>query len=245
MKIQFVLFLVLFCLSDARASLEQTAIPPDTDLRWVGREMLQNDRQMQIAILDSKLSVDEVISFYRDHWQNNRAHGGPGSISEKLREWSIVSTIFNNSLLVVQIKAGKHGSRSSGFISSMSLDAASLATVMSVPELPQLPGSTLVSRTRSTDFNHVRTNQGQSSAKAEGMTSIFINDSSVAGNYDFFAVVMRERGWKLVAEKFSHSNAALIFSRSDRSSEISLSEIDGLESTQTLVVTNQVSTATR
>lgn len=245
MKIGLFLLSGFICIAGAHASLEQSDIPPGTDLRWVGREMLQNDRQMQVAILDSKLSVDEVVSFYSDLWQHNQTQGSPGSITEQLREWSIVSTVVDNSLLVVQVKAGKRANQTSGFISSMSLDTALTGAAVGGPEIPQLPGSFLISRTHSTDFNHARNNQGQHSAKAEGLTTIFLNDSSVASNYEFYTAVMQERGWKLVADKFNHSSAALIFSKSDRSSEIALSEIDGLESVQTLVVTNQVSTAKR
>ena len=242
MRIQLFLLSSLFLISSAYANLEQVRIPPDTDLRWVGRDLLQNDRQMQIAILDSKLSVDEVISFYTELWLPNQIEGSPGSITEKIREWSIVSTIVNNTLLVVQVKVGKHVNQASGFISSMNLDTALSVPVVGMSALPQFPGSTLISRTHSTDFSHARNNQGQHSAKAVSMTTILLNDSSVASNYEFYSAVMQERGWKLVADKYDHSSAALIFNSSGRSSEIALSEVYEFGSNQTLVVTNQVIT---
>ena len=70
---------------------------------------------------------------------------------------------------------------------------------------------------------------------------MLLNTASVSSNYEFYRSVMQERGWKLVADQFDHSKAALIFSNRDSNSEIALSEFVDEQGPKTLVVTNQVS----
>lgn len=246
MKSEFPHFLLIrlfgiLCLLPAsliHADLGDLRLPPDSQLRWVGRELVQNSMNMQIATLDSKLSAKAVVAFYQDIWQNNAVDGSPGSIVEQLREWSIVSTVTDNSLFVVQQKAGTGENQSTGFVSWMSLDKTSLSLHST---LPQPAGSTVISFTRSTDFNQSVNNLGESAGSAAGTTTMLLNTASVSSNYEFYRSVMQERGWKLVADQFDHSKAALIFSNRDSNSEIALSEFVDEQGPKTLVVTNQVS----
>ena len=69
---------------------------------------------------------------------------------------------------------------------------------------------------------------------------MFVNDTSVASNYEFYLAVMQERGWTVVAEEFDYNSAALMFSKEGLSSEVALGEWEDSDGRKTLIVTNQV-----
>ena len=70
------LWVLLLAMADAgNAALEEVRLPQQTELRWVGRELIQNNHQMQIAVLDSELSPEAVTDFYADLWRNNTVDG--------------------------------------------------------------------------------------------------------------------------------------------------------------------------
>lgn len=221
----------------AHANLDRLSLPPQSQLRWVGRDLVQNARELQIATLESKLTTESVIAFYSNLWESNAQDGSPGSIVENLGEWVIVSTVVDNSLLVVQQKPGTGDNQSTGFVSWTRLG---LATSTTGQLLPEPAGSTLISHIRSTDFNQSVNNLGEQSASAVGTTSMLWNDASVASNFEFYRSAMQERGWTLVADRIDHASAALLFSKHGSTSEIALSEYIEEQSTKTLMITNHV-----
>ena len=221
----------------SHAVLEELKLPPESEIRWVGRDLVQNSRDMQIAVLESKLTTQAVVAFYQELWESHAQDGSPGSIVDQLREWSIVSTVIDNSLVVVQQKPDIGRNQSTGFISWMSLDGNGPSFS---DGLPEPAGSTLISHTRSTDFNQTVNNLGEHSASATGTTTMLMNENSVASNFEFYRSVMQERGWRLVTEQFDHTKAALIFIKTGSTSEIAFSEYSDEQSVKTLIVTNQV-----
>jgi len=118
---------------------------------------------------------------------------------------------------------------SSGFISSMELDA-----VVSVPrhQLPEPAGSSTVSITNSDEAGVLKEVYEQNAT-----TAILVNPDSVNSIYRFYQKNMQSSGWVLVAGNSNQSAAALMYQRNGKKCEISLVSLGANQTLITLSYT--------
>jgi hypothetical protein len=169
--------------------------PPRSNVAWVAENMRQNGVPMKIRNFSSKLDSRAIVEFYRATWTNKR---DPQPVVNKVGEWTVIGIVKDDFVLTVQTKNAKKGSE--GFLAVSTLPAAAASGAIEVDkEFPRLPGTQIMSDTRSVDSLKV------------GKTLIMKNNHSVRSNTTFYMNRMKSRGWTIdpIAKEAS-SNATQI-----------------------------------
>lgn len=189
--------------------------PPKSQVAWVADNMTQNGVPMKIKNFSSKLGKQAIVEFYRATWTNKR---DPQPVVNKVGEWTVIGIVKNDYVITVQTKNAKTGSE--GFLTVSTLPAAAASGDIELDmEFPRLPGTQIMSDTRSVD-----------SLKA-GKTLILKNNHSVRSNTTFYLNRMRSRGWTIdPMAKEASSNATqvayLFFKRGKVGCTITVTSMD-------------------
>jgi hypothetical protein len=188
--------------------------PPQSKVAWVAENMTQNGVPMKIKNFTSTLNTKSIVDFYVSQWSKNSKLK---PAVNKAGEWTIVGIIDGDYVLTVQTKKNKQGSE--GFMAVSSILAAAKAnTIRSDTRFPRLPGTKMISDTRSLDSNRV------------GKTLILNNDHSVRSNGSFYLNTLKEKGWVVdpIAKKAYNSavnKAYLYFRRKNESCTITITRL--------------------
>ena len=183
------------------------ARPPDfppprhATVNQVSDSMTILGRNMAVRIFVSDDSVEEVVEFYRELWEDPPAPGAPGVAyePEAIAPWHLLTRVEDGYVLTVQVKpAGPSGS--TGYLATGRLPEPGEPPDQA-PVPPAMRGSAVLSNVLSDDVGK------------EGQTVMFTNDYSVDSNVNFYRT--QYSGWrKDIDQKLaSHKYHALSFTR--------------------------------
>ncbi len=185
-------------------------------MAWVAQNMTQNGVPMKIQTFSSKLDAQSIAKFYISAWSKN---GGPEPVVNKANEWTIIGKIQRGYVLTVQAKKTKNGSGSEGFLAvSTLISSIKSDSIRSDTKFPRLPGTKMMSDTRSLDSGRA------------GKTLILKNDHSVGSNTSFYLSNLKSKGWSIDpmterASRTSGHSAYLYFNRNDESITLTITRI--------------------
>lgn len=153
--------------------------PPDAQVVWVGKDIVQNGVPMRIKAFHSALGVEEILNFYRTRWDDG---GMQQPVENELGHWKVIGKQSDDYYLTVQVKPGITYS-SQGF-----LTVSMLPSLDAPPSLDQRfprPGGTeVISETDSTDDGRT------------AKTLIMQNSHSVQSNVSFYGTNLPAQGWR-------------------------------------------------
>lgn len=178
-------------------------MPPHSTLNWIAKDTLFNGMRTRMADLHSELKLQQVLEFYRSQWAqpqyvNNKKV--PGYIESQAGEWTIVSRVENDYMIVVQIQdSGMEGTQGYISINDLQKMPGRLGSGM------DLPGGTVV-------INDMPSQD----AGRSGRTMLVSNDLSVKGNADFFRHAYSN--WGVVMDQSSEAGNAHILILKDAQS---------------------------
>lgn len=152
---------------------------PEAAFQWVAEAMVFNGLPMQILRFDAKQTVDQVLAFYRSHWNGK---GPQAPIEYPLGPWQVISAARGRCFYTVQVQAAGKGS--TGFVAAS--DVSQLQAARVVKPLPMMTGSSLVN-----DIEH--RDPGKS-----GRTVLLTNGFSPEANADFYRRHLGDEGWKSI-----------------------------------------------
>lgn len=190
--------------------------PPESKVAWVAQNMTQNGVPMKIQNFSSRLGVKEITDYYMSAWTKG---GGQKPVINEAGEWTVVGKIDDGYLLTVQAKRTKNGNGSEGFLAvSTLLASAKSDSIRSDTTFPRLPGTKMLSDTRSMDEGRF------------GKTLMMKNNHSVRSNASFYKNNLKSKGWSLdpatsEVQRLSGNNAYLYFSRNDESITMTITRI--------------------
>lgn len=195
--------------NDFRLRLTDVPIPHGTRVQWVGENIIQNGKPLQIARYDSSLNLTDTVAFYRQLWPNHEGtQAPPGLLETQTGEWLLLSHLQDGFNIVLQLHAN-NPLRSSGFLSIMPLDGGEHTEAKA--EAADLQ---LLSETRSQD--------GSLSATL----SVFFSEQSVSTTTSRLLHAHTRESWTLASRQLHADNQILILNHRSLQREIVVSRSD-------------------
>lgn len=208
--------------------VDDLIFPHDTDVFWVGRDIVQNGHRMQVIKFRSRLDSNEFIEFFKNQWLEEvtdsssiRSSDGSNVVLSAVGQWKTIGVLDSDRQIVVQVQRSGFSNNtddseflSTGFISSMDLRSENAYTRVA---FPHPSGSVLISTTHSNDSGSDTAYTG-----FEATTSIVMVEGSVEETAAFYQSQMTRNGWALQAEHSTATAAAMMYTRSGETSELSL-----------------------
>lgn len=191
--------------------------PPESKVAWVAQNMTQNGVPMKIQNFSSRLGVKEITGYYMSTWTKGN---GQKPVINEAGEWTVVGKIDGGYLLTVQAKRTKNGSGSEGFLAvSTLLASAKSDSIRSDTSFPRLPGTKMLSDTRSMDAGRF------------GKTLMMKNNHSVRSNASFYMSNLKSKGWSIdpttaEVQRLSGKSTYLYFSRDNESISMTITRIE-------------------
>lgn len=177
--------------------------PPNSRVSVISNWMEVNGVASHIRQFNSKMSVERVIRFYKNRWDNGKKQQDYG-ISESLPPWTIISIIKSGYLLTVQ--ATKEGARGSmGYLS-----ISKLSDMEDEPKLgrgfPKLKGT------------HVLNDIDSDDGYKDSRTLVLFNKKSVKSNVSYYRNYYTAQGWSMDMDGplFNGRQHTLRFSRGNK-----------------------------
>ena len=199
-------------LSSFEVTAEYGAIPMPESMHsvWVGQDIVQNGIPMQIQSFTYGGSVENLLAYYKNQWENTGQSDIPGFVEQEVGGWAIISHLENTTNTVVQAKSSDDGG-AEGYISQATLGAKSDVKEI-IRDFPKMSGSDVISATESSDSNR------------EATTLIFSNHFSVESNTVFYKSKMKALGWSYVHGAEQGKTSILLFNGEGTQTEIAISK---------------------
>ncbi len=160
--------------------------PYGARVEMVAPDMRMHGSAMTMRIVESKLSVEELLAYYRDLWAPLATDKRPGSREDKSPGWRIISTIDGQCLNTVQVRA--QGSGSYALLAVAQAPGSVERRNAQVTSFPALPGTKVVQDMEFID--PVRNSR----------TIVLANKSNVQANASFYASTLKEQGWTQIMQ---------------------------------------------
>ena len=201
--------------------LADLRVPSNTELSWVGRGIEHNGVKMDIQLIKSTNSSEQILSFYKDMWESEGGQGEGYTINQA-GDFRVISKIEDNHNVVIQVRDNNNG-QAVGYLSA--IDLTSLGNVNVEDNFPVLSNTTLVSKTTADEY-------GKSS-----VTRIYLNDYSISANVDFYKSRLESEGWKKSFADVNNKNYLAYYSKNNKTLELAISKKIG---TDTVIFVNIV-----
>lgn len=201
--------------------LSVVRVPDNTESPWVGRGIEHNGVTMDIKLLKSSHSSEQLLDFYKHLWESEGGQG-EGYTMNEMGDYKIISKIEDNHNIVVQVRNDSKGN-AEGYLSA--IDLSSLGNATSNDDFPALSNTMLVSKTVSED------------AGKSAVTRILINNYSVASNAEFYVSRFESEGWQKSYSKVSDRSYMGLYSRNKKTMELAISRESGKD---TVIFANTV-----
>lgn len=171
----------------AGGALAQTCASPSTPsgarVEMVAPDMLANGVAMTVRAVESKLSVDELLAYYRQLWAPLATDTRPGSMENEANGWRVISTLQGRCFTTVQVKSRLGGSYALVAVSRK--PEASLVARTAI-DFPMLPGSRILN------------DLGYAEPVRNARTVVVANSARMSTNVEFYASELTRRGWVLM-----------------------------------------------
>ena len=206
--------------------VDNLVLPRDTEINWVGRDLVQNGHRMQILSFRSRLSSNEIIEFFNTYWSdfsNNSLVRSPDDsnvVLSTVGSWKTIGVLDTDRQIVVQVQRASSSNinRDSGFISTGFISSMELQTQSAYTRVPfsHPHGSVLLSTTHSNDSDKDTAYTG-----FEATTSVVMVPGTVDGIAAFYKSHMTRNGWVLQTDHSTKISGAQMYTRTGETSEIS------------------------
>lgn len=161
--------------------------PDDAQVSQVAQELTVAGRRMSVRAFTTDDSVEDVVEFYQDEWQDPPVPGAPGFAleTEALAPWTLLTRVEDDYVMTVQVMERKPDG-AFGF-----LTLGHLPEPGEPPEAPPAPpamqGSEVLSNILSDDTGK------------HGQTAMLHNDKSLASNVTFYRNFYRD--WRMDTDR--------------------------------------------
>lgn len=175
------------CVTVYAAQCKAPVAPPGVKLQMVAEEMRINDVPTTIRAFSTKMSVDTVLTYYRNVWARLATANRPGFMENINGEWQLISTIEGECFTVVQVKILDGGAY--GLISMTTKPTNQTKLIKVGKDFPVLPGSVVMN-----DFDYA---DGIRNAR----TIVLTNQSALTANVAYYRNEFKSRGWQVMTDK--------------------------------------------
>lgn len=188
--------------------------PPKSDVKWMLRNTQINGMPMKVKVFHSEASVNHVLNYYRNKWNNHYAENKQGL-------WQQISKIDKRYMYLVQVQADSKGSW--GRLSVT--DLRDITTPAQGRGIPMMRNSKV--------FSDIDDSDKGWRARTVGL----INDFSINSNWQFYKQHYSKRGWQAFINQSTPDNSkVLVFRQGNEDINITLHENNG----KTQVLFNKV-----
>jgi len=171
-------------------------------------DVVRDGRLTSIARLAPSSGGEDVLDFYRRVWSPDG--DDPGHREAQAGEWTVISRIVDDVLLVLQLRETGQGAEA--LMSAASLETVGVSSGASA-ELP--PGGTLLSTTESRDGGRGAVTTIVAARERPGEVALFYRDRYVRA------------GWTLARDTVAEGASVLLFDRDGAHLEIVVSALSG------------------
>jgi len=192
-------------------------LPPEAESRAISTDVMQNGLSTSIASFGTSATIERTLAFYRDVWP--ASEDDPGHAEARLGDWSVISRVEGDALLVVQLRDGAPGAV--GLLSAVS---RTRDVGVALPPPPMPAGGQLLSSLSTRDAGSVAVTSVVSSSARPGEVAAFYRDDLVRD------------GWRIVSDRIDDGASVLLFDRRGSRLELVVADVDG----QSIAVLNEV-----
>ena len=185
-------------------------LPPQSGYEQkLAEEMVVNGVPMQITNFKTRLSVEQVLRFYKNRWSNDFAESNH-------QEWLQITRYKGNYLITVQVKYADI--IDNGFVTDGRLNISDFDDNKKVKlrSFPMLHDSKIINDIETRDKGKL------------GRTLLFLNRQSSDDNADFYKKHYTQNNWRQVmAQQLGNKGRVYIFKKKDDEVTINIHSIDG------------------
>ena len=216
------IILNLQCWAHAKTK-DEFLLPPRSTSWWISQGDIHNEQSLFIKRFKSESSVENILEYYRAHWESESEH--PGYLENEANGWKIISRLNDKFQWVVQVRSNLQGRGSVGIISNMPLAKAYAGGYGKKHKfIPMMNGG-----------EHISSTYSDSPTPAKTQTQLYSGQPSTVANR--MKRYVREHGWSL-QDEFEHRNTVT------QRYEINKRQLDvafvGVAGSKTLVFTSEV-----
>lgn len=172
----------------AAASWPQLPVPPHTTVQWVAQQMEFNGVPMQIRTFRSRLSVQEMLDYYRARWSNGKRCD---CVENSVGPYRQIARSEGPYFYTVQVRATDARS-SEGYIG-----------VTAPPAVRTTPGSGFPVPPATQVVNDIKADDGDTRSR----TLLLQNRQPPAANAAYYEREMPQQGWRLAGRMQPRSGA--------------------------------------
>jgi len=220
----FPLVFLLLAQSQIVAASEQAlnavVVPEFAKTETVAINIVQNGHQLSIASLQTQSSIESVLEFYRQAWNEPLADNVPGFVENTAGDWSIISHLEAGWNQVVQVRP--IDGKVEGRISVMQLEPVDNAA----PDIAMPGNASLISSTSADDIGHT------------SGTYVIVAESGINSVSRFYRKHFDKDGWSRVSDKNMNNSQVMLLQRAGERVELVVSRLS--EGGGTLIVINKV-----
>jgi len=161
--------------------------PDDAVASKVAEEIVVGGRRMTVRAFTTDDSVEDVVDFYKEEWQDPPVEGAPGFAldTDSIAPWTLLTRVEDDYVMTVQVMERKP-SGAFGFLALGKLPEPG-EKPLAPPAPPAMQGSEVLSNVLSKD-------KGQ-----EGQTAMLHNDKSLTSNVTFYRNHYRD--WRVDVDR--------------------------------------------
>jgi hypothetical protein len=165
----------------ARAEIAwpEVPTPPRSKVEWIADNVKYNGLPMRVQRFESKVSIQELLAFYRAHWTQKDVL----PVENKVKDWYVIGMPHGPFFMTVQVKEAAGGS-TEGMIGVSSLEAK--IAVPPIGNFPKIGTTRVLSVVESKD-------PGKSSRQL-----VLTNERSVSENRSFYESQLNYAGWSKI-----------------------------------------------
>lgn len=184
--------------------LERLVTPDRTTIEWAATHAVSNGYAVAIATLQSMESIDSVISFYQQHWTQDKNDGPPGFVESVLPGWRMISRLHDGYNIVVQLNTSKQIG-TSGLISVMAVGKPAIKE-----HHGEFSNLALLSSNRSVD------------GVDTSWMRVYASSVSVSQTHHIYRQRLTGKGWQLLSESDTDDGVVIILARGPERLEVSI-----------------------
>ncbi|HTT07933.1 MAG TPA: hypothetical protein VMH34_04000 [Gammaproteobacteria bacterium] len=166
--------------------------PPQAKVEWVAEDMVMNGIAMRVRRFESPASVEQVLGFYKQRWQDGEKGELGYAETDALEPWQLLSRVERGRLLTVQVQPTASGSW--GY-----LGLSDLPQFKGAPRLgegfPKLSGSRVLNDIVSNDPGK------------RGRSLLIANSLSIGINAAYYRDHYENEGWHKVMDEIGGRGA--------------------------------------
>ncbi len=206
----FAVLLLFAGISEAVYAWPKVSLPPQVGFKQtLAEEMFVNGVPMKITHFKSRLSVDQVLNYYRNRW-------GEKFAESEFDGWQQISQYRNNYFITVQIKTADVVIDGQYTLGRLNISNFDVKSAKEIKEFPMLNDSKIINNVETVDKDK------------SGRVLLFLNRQALEENAEYYKNHFTSKGWaQTMAQQVGLGARVYVFKKDKGEVTINIRSIEG------------------